>query len=195
MEKLRQTEFTDRPGSWSPDGEIFAFVESINNHDIFLFHLKDRSVTPFATTSANEYHAEFSPDGRWLAYTSDEIGTAEVFVRSLSGGRALRISPEGGTEPLWAKSGKRIYFRKGARVFAVDILGTDPDFLVSKPRLLFERAGYASTMPVRSYDMTRDEQRFLMIKVEERKPQPVTEMILIQNWFEELKRLCPTGKK
>jgi len=194
MEKLRTSEFNDWSGSWSPDGEIYAFVESRNNFDIFLFHLKDRSVTPFATTSANEMHAEFSPDGKWLAYTSNELGTTEVFVRAVSGGRALRISPEGGTEPLWGASGRRIYFRKGNGVFALDILRTDPDFAVSKPRLLFEQAGYVSTTPTRSYDMTRDEQRFLMIKREERKPQPVTEMILIQNWFEELNRLCPVKK-
>lgn|GEM_PF-719510 len=194
MEKLRTSEFMDWPGSWSPDGEIFAFVEVRQSLDIFLLHIKDKSATPFAATSANESHAEFSPDGKWLAYLSDELGATEVFVRALSGGRAYRISLEGGIEPLWAKSGKRIYFRNGARMFAVDILRTEPDFAVSKPRLLFEQAGYASASPARSFDMTQDEQRFLMIKREERKPQPVTEMILIQNWFEELNRLCPAKK-
>jgi hypothetical protein len=63
---------------------------------------------------------------------------------------------------------------------------------VSKPRLLFRAPGFGVGGPVRSWDISLDNQKFLMVKLEERKPQPVTEMILVQNWFEELKRLCPT---
>lgn len=196
MEKLRTSEFIEVPGSWSPDGETMAFAEMKSSMDIWLLKIRDKSVTPFATTAAEEIYPEFSSDGRWLVYCSNEIGTREVFVRAISGGRAYRISPEGGMEPLWAKSGKRIYFRDTTRdrMFVVDILRTESDFAVSKPRLLFKQSGYLSTSPIRSYDMNRDERRFLMIKREERKPQPVTEMILIQNWFEELNRLCPVKK-
>jgi hypothetical protein len=65
-------------------------------------------------------------------------------------------------------------------------------FSASKPRLLFEQSGYGVNQPIREWDISPDGKRFLMVKLEERKPQPVTEMILIQNWFEELKRLVPT---
>jgi len=65
----------------------------------------------------------------------------------------------------------------------------------SKPRLLFEQPGYGFSGPLRSYDLSKDGQRFLMVKMQQRKPTPVTELILVQNWFEELKRLVPTGKK
>ncbi|MBP1601938.1 MAG: hypothetical protein H6Q06_2089, partial [Acidobacteria bacterium] len=68
-------------------------------------------------------------------------------------------------------------------------------FSAGKPRLLFDQAGYGVGDPIRCWDISPDGKRFLMVKLEERKPQPVTEMILVQNWFEELKRLCPTGKK
>jgi len=68
-------------------------------------------------------------------------------------------------------------------------------FATSKPRLLFDKAGYSTASPIRGYDLSLDSQRFLMVKLEDRKPSPVTEMILVQNWFEELKRLIPTGKK
>jgi len=196
MERLRTSEFRDWASSWSPDGEILAFVQAGVGNDVLLLNLKAKTAVPFAATNANERFAEFSPDGKWLAYTSDELGTEEIFVRALSGGRAYRITSENGRDPLWAKSGKRIYFRNSRlnRMCVVDILSTEPEFAVSKPRLLFDLSGYGSTVPTRSYDMTRDETRFLMAKWEERKPAPVTEMILVQNWFEELKRLVPAGK-
>jgi hypothetical protein len=78
-------------------------------------------------------------------------------------------------------------------VWAVDVQ-TDGGFSTSKPRLLFERSGHAVGDPTRGYDLSLDGQRFLMVKLDQRKPTPVTEMILVQNWFEELKRLAPTGK-
>ena len=84
--------------------------------------------------------------------------------------------------------------RRGDQVWVVDVR-TDGGFSAGKPRLLFEKPGYGRDDPIRGWDISPDGQRFLMVKLEERKPQPVTEMILVQNWFEELKRLVPTGKK
>jgi hypothetical protein len=75
----------------------------------------------------------------------------------------------------------------------VDIL-RDGGFAAGKPRLLFEKSGYSSGSPIRCYDLSLDGQRFLMVKLEQRKPTPVTEITLVQNWFEDLKRLVPTGK-
>jgi len=72
---------------------------------------------------------------------------------------------------------------------------TDGGFSINNRRMLFARPGYAMGSPIRSYDLSPDGQRFLMVKLEQRKPTPVTELILIQNWFEELKRLVPAGKK
>jgi hypothetical protein len=74
-------------------------------------------------------------------------------------------------------------------------LQTGPGFTALKPRVLFEQPDYSRGSPIRGWDISPDGQRFLMVKAEERKPKPVTEMILIQNWFEELKRLVPTGNK
>jgi hypothetical protein len=75
----------------------------------------------------------------------------------------------------------------------VDVL-TDGGFVAGKPRLLFERPGYSIGSPIRSYDLSLDGQRFLMVKLEQRMPTPVTEMTLVQNWFKDLKRLVATGK-
>jgi hypothetical protein len=79
-------------------------------------------------------------------------------------------------------------------VWAVDVR-TDAGFTPGKPRLLFEKPGYRMSNPMRCWDISPDGRRFLMVKMDDRKPQPVTDIILVQNWFEELKRLCPTGKR
>jgi hypothetical protein len=104
------------------------------------------------------------------------------------------VSSEGGSQPLWARNGKQLFFRWQDQVWVVDVR-TDDGFVSSKPRLLFEKPGYEGGNPIRTYDLSLDSQRFLMVKVEQRKPSPVTEMILVQNWFEELKRLVLAGKK
>lgn len=116
-------------------------------------------------------------------------------MQSFSGpGMKRQVSSQGGYTPLWARNGKQLFYLWGDQVWAVDVR-TDSGFSTGKPRLLFERAGYWQGAPIRGYDLSRDGQRFLMVKKEQRKPQPVTEMILVQNWFEELKEKLPTGKK
>ena len=77
-------------------------------------------------------------------------------------------------------------------MWVVDVR-TDGGFTTSKPRLLFEKPGYANGSPLRCWDLSLDGQRFLMVKLEQRKPTPVTELTLVQNWFEELKRLLPSS--
>lgn len=104
------------------------------------------------------------------------------------------ISSEGGQEPVWARNGKQLFYRWKDQMWVVDVR-TDGGFAPGKPRLLFEKPGYGSGFPIRTYDLSLDGQRFLMVEEGQRKPTPVTEMTLVQNWFEELKRLVPTGKK
>jgi serine/threonine-protein kinase len=202
MERLAPSEYTQVPGSWSPDGEMLAFVQwgsgldrSFFGLDIRFLRMRDRKITPFFNSRFEEMYPEFSPDGRWISYVSDESGRAEVYVQPFPGpGGKWQISNEGGTEPLWSRNGKQLYYRRPNQVWVVDAQ-TGSAFSASKPRLLFEQPGYATNVPIRNWDISPDGQRFLMVKVDERKSQPVTEMILVQNWFEELKRLVPPGKK
>jgi serine/threonine-protein kinase len=163
--------------------------------DLFLLDLRSRRAEPFLNSRFGETFPEFSPDGRWLAYCSDESGREEVYVRPFPGpGGRWQISHEGGTENVWARDGKQVFYRWGdGQVWVVDIR-TDEGFSVSKPRLLFDNPIHFSGRPIRTFDVSPDGQRFLMVKMDERKPQPVTELILVQNWFEELKRLVPTRK-
>jgi len=198
MERLTLGEYFHWPGSWSPDGETLAFVQDHPNsgYDILLLRMRDRRVTPFLNSRFNEMFPEFSPDGRWMAYVSDESGRDEVYVQPFPGpGGKWQISNEGGWEPLWARNGKKLFYRQlwsppECKFFVVDVQ-TGSDFSPSKPGLLFQLSGYLGSTPIRTWDISPDGQRFLMAKHEERKPQPVTELILVQNWFEELKRLSP----
>jgi hypothetical protein len=79
-------------------------------------------------------------------------------------------------------------------VWSVDAR-TDGGFSTSKPRLLFEKPGYVGGSPIRGHDQSLDSKRFLTVELDQRNPTSVTEMVLVQNWFEELKRQVPTPKK
>jgi len=196
MERLTTSEYGQHPESWSSDGQTLALVETHadSGEDIVLLETRSGRVRPFLNSQFDEMYPEFSPDGRWIAYSSNESKRNEVYVRPFPGpGMKVPISSQGGVEPLWARNGKQLFYRWGGQVWAVDVR-TDGGFATGKPRLLFERPGYSGGVPIRGYDLSQDGQRFLMVKYEQRKPTPVTEMILVQNWFEELKRLVPTGK-
>jgi Tol biopolymer transport system component len=197
MERLTTSEYEQYPGSWSPDGKTVAFVEyrSDTSENISVLDVLSGRVTPFLNSQFAEQNPDFSPDGRWIAYTSNESKRSEIYVRAFPGpGMKQQVSNDGGRQPLWARNGKQLFYRWRDQVWVVDVQ-TDGGFATSRPRLLFEKPGYAFDDPIRTYDLSLDSQRFLMVKEEERKPQPATEMILVQNWFEELKRLVPTGKK
>jgi Tol biopolymer transport system component len=199
IERLTQSEHNQFSGSWSPDGETLAFVESQpeSGFHICLLNVRDRSVTPYLNSRFSERYPEFSPDGRWMAYSSDESGSSEVYVQPFPGGGSkYQISDKGGDQPLWTRNGKQLFYRWGTptnQVWSVDVQ-TGSSFSASKPRLVFEQPGYLSSTPIRGWDISADGERFLMVKLEERKPQPLTEMVLVQNWLEELRRLAPANK-
>jgi serine/threonine-protein kinase len=198
MESLITSHDDSWTGSFSPDGNLLAYVEVRGSQfDILLYDFRDKSITPFAATEHAEQYPEFSPDGRWIAYCTDQEGQFEVYIRPSSGpGETIKASRGGGLSPLWARSGKQLFYRKGLprnQIWVVEIK-TEPEISLAPPRLLFEKEGYSASTPIRGYDISLDDKRFLMVKREERPLKPVTEMILIQNWFEELKRLVPTRK-
>jgi len=199
MERLTQSDYFQWPGSWTPDGETLAFVEEHpeTSSDIWFLSVRDRRVTPFLNSRFFEGYPEFSPDGKWIAYVSDESGREEIYVRPFPGHQGKwQISNEGGNQPLWARSGRELFYRSagpGYQVWVVDVQ-TGSDFSAGRPRLMFEELGYVRGTPIRAWDISADGRRFLMVKLEERKSQSISELILVQNWFEELKRLAPADK-
>jgi Tol biopolymer transport system component len=184
------------PASWSPDGQVLAFedISSATGEDIWTLRLSDHKQQPIIQTPFNEGQPRFSPDGRWLAYNSDQSGRYEIYVQPYPGpGGKVQISTDGGTDPLWNRNGRELFYRDGSKVLAVTIV-TQPSFSAGKPKLLFDGVytpGNAAAFP--SYDVSPDGQRFLMIKPVEGQ-QAATQINIVQNWFEELKRRVPSGK-
>lgn len=153
------------PTSWSPDGRILGFTEFnlTTGRDIWLWHADERTAEPLLRTPHDEYGPWFSPDGRWLAYSSNESGQLEVYVRPVRGADpTIRVSADGGEEPVWAPSGRELFYRNGEWIMAVDV-APDAALRVSPRRRLFSGAyqfNYGSGRP--QYDVTPDGRRFLM---------------------------------
>jgi serine/threonine protein kinase len=197
LERLTTGAYNQVPMSWSRDGQLLAFVE-INpksGYDIWVLRMNDRKAQPFLQTPFNESVPRFSPDGRWLAYISDESGRYEIYVKPYPGpGGKWQISTEGGTEPTWNTNGRELFYRSGDKMMAVDI-ATQTDFVAGKPRVLFERRYVPTPGTNSNYDVSPDGQRFLMLKPSETTEAPPTQINVVLNWFEELKQKVPTGKK
>jgi len=206
LEQLTSSEYYQFPISSSPDGQLLTFMEvtPTTGIDIWVLRMKDpsagpgqvRKAQPFLRTRFNESAAHFSPDGRWLAYMSDESGRWEIYVQPYPGpGGKWQISTEGGMEPAWNPNGRELFYRSGDKMMAVEI-ATQPGFTTGKPRMLFEGRYELSPVQLDNYDVSHDGQRFLMLKPDEQTSSSApTQINVVQNWFEELKQKVPVGKK
>jgi eukaryotic-like serine/threonine-protein kinase len=193
LERLTTSDYTQFPLSWSPDGQLLAFIEfnPTTGRDIWMLRLGDRKAQPFLRTPFDETSPQFSPDGRWLAYASNESGPYEIYAQPYPGpGGKWQISTEGGTEPVWNRNGRELFYRSGDKMMAVDI-ATQPSFAAGKPRMLFEGQYQQTPVTFPNYDVSRDGQRFLMLKPSEQAASAPTQINVVLNWFEELKRRVP----
>jgi serine/threonine-protein kinase len=196
----------DVPYSWSRDGELLTFVkvDPTKGAEFWMLDVATPSASPEQRHVAQRLPLEvsspdggpqFSPDGRWLAYASDdESGQRQVYVQPYPGpGGKWQISTDGGNEPLWNPNGRELFYRRGDEMMVVDI-SAEAGITAGKPQSLF--AGrYAKTLPgwVRpNYDVSPDGQQFLMLKLTEQEEAPLTQINIVLNWSEELKRLVPT---
>jgi serine/threonine-protein kinase len=190
----------DIPSGWSPDGQVLAIVEVIgpgtyigNTQTLWILPFQDRKPQLFERGQTNETAPRFSPDGHWIAYSSRESGRFEIYVRPYPGpGGKYQISTDGGTEPVWNPKGRELFYRIGNKMMAVDIM-TQPAFSRGKPRVLFEGAYVPTPRALPNYDVSPDGQRFLMLKANE--AEATTQINVVLNWFEELKRRVPSGKR
>ena len=155
---------------------------------------------PFLQTPAAEQFPEFSPDGRWIAYSSNQSGRPEVYVQPYPGpGPPVQVSIDGGDAPAWRADGAELFFvalRSPDNPNLVSMMAATAErradvFVAGAPRKLFE-GRYSLTGPVRGYDVTPDGKRFLMVQQLDPAPEPPSELVLVDNWIEELKRRVPT---
>jgi serine/threonine protein kinase/Tol biopolymer transport system component len=197
LERLTTSEYARVPMSWSPDGQLLAFMEvnPSTQRDLWVLRMSDRKEQPFLKTRFDESVPRFSPDGRWLAYVSNESGRYEIYVQPFPGpGGKWQISTEGGTEPAWNRNGRELFFRSDDKMMAVDIV-TQPSFSAGKPRMLFQGPYERSPATSPNYDVSPDGQRFLMLKPVDAGESAPAQINVVLNWFEELKRRVPTEKK
>jgi serine/threonine-protein kinase len=186
------------PNSFSPDGKTMIFTEmnSKTGADLMQLHLDGSSkAEPLIQTNFVESNGEVSPDGRWIAYQATESGQNEVYVRpfpKVDGGR-WQISTGGGSLPAWSRNGRELfYYDPNTTMMAVPVQ-TSPGFSAGNPSKLFSGRWYA-LQAGRTYDVSPDGQRFLMIKATTLGDQntPSAPINVVVHWTEELKRLVPT---
>jgi serine/threonine-protein kinase len=166
-ERLTTSDNLQLPGAWSPDGAVLVYVEHHpqTGRDIWLLRHegRDRPAEPFADSTFDETAPAFSPDGRWIAYVSNQSGRNEVYVRAVQApSQATMISREGGSEPMWSREGRELFYRAGDRLMGVNfIAGTAPRAGAS--RVVFEGPFEPGTADRANYDVGVGPQQFVLL--------------------------------
>ena len=193
----------DVPSSWTPDGKELAFTRgsaaSGGNSDIYVVPIDQPSNSrPVVATNASETYPEFSPDGKWLAYCSNETGRSVLYVQPYPGeGKRVTITTDGNVvEPMWSRNSNELFYRVGQTLMSVRFKVSGTEFIPEKPVMLFQHALLVGGTSVRpNYDVAPDGRFLFVIATEEdsageraRKIFPST-LRLVLNWTDEVQRL------
>jgi eukaryotic-like serine/threonine-protein kinase len=178
---------------WSPDGRYLLYVNGTpsvgTGTDLWVLPLSgDRKPYAYVAAPGNQLYGQFSPDGRWVAYTSDETGQMEVYVAPFPWtGAKWQVSPAGGAVPRWRRDGKELFFQTwgSSANFAAEVDGHGSSFEVGSIRTLFLINNLSPNTASAQYSVTKDGQRFLQITTGDIGKLPLT---VIQNWMAELKK-------
>ena len=196
-ERVLEREYWQFPTALSSDEKVLVFVDWGDGGDMDIFTLRlngDAKPAPFHVTRFNERQPVLSPDGRWIAFTSNRSGRDEIYVKRYGSEEGLLpISADGGSRPYWAAQGGEILYREGNKMMTVSVQ-TEPNLRSAKAQVLFEgmpwRRPVIEFLHLRDYDLAPDERRFVMVKRKEMPP--LNQIHVVLNWIEELKRLVPT---
>jgi len=157
----------------------------------------DGKAQPLDSTKYSEGSAKVSPDGRWLAFCSNESGKPQVYVQAFPGpGSKTQVSIDGGTDPVWKRTGGELFYRNGESMMTVAVV-TGPGFSAARPQELW-RGSYSHGMSSScggpgltssNYDVSADGQRFLMVRDDDVESERSSQIVLVQGWAGELSRL------
>jgi len=192
---LLESEFPVIPNAWSPDGNLLVFREDSPNPNLFVTEIgNDGSRRALLDSEFTRHSATLSPSGTWIAYVSNRSGSDEVYVVAFPDpGAEHVISSGGGVEPVWSAEDTELFYRRTNGISQmVALLQTEP-FRVLSREVLFETPDFwAMTIGRAQYDFHSDDRRFLMLNMRGTDTDRA-QIHIVQNWFEELKRLVPTN--
>ncbi len=190
MQRVLAFERSVDEATWSRDGKwlVFRAGSGSGRHLYYVQLGVDSTPRPVARTDFEEYSPTLSPDGRWLAFGSNASGRDEVYVVAFPGtpgGATMQVSPAGGSEPLWANSGRELFYRdaKGDLV-AVAVTAEGDRLRVASRRSLFSAKEYLTDNRSRDFAVAPDDRFFYFLRADAPSP---TSMVIVLNWFEELK--------
>jgi dipeptidyl aminopeptidase/acylaminoacyl peptidase len=179
------------PTDWSRDGRYIAVTFSnLNgtNSELWVQPLfGSRKPFPYLPSGFSKSDAVFSPDGRWLAYVSDESGSLEVYLSPFPGGGGKwQVSRGGGDQPEWNPDGSALYYvASGGKMMDASVKENGATVVVGEPRELFRAARAGTSLGARSYCVSTDGERFLIDKAPQVVAPPLT---LVTNWTTDLKK-------
>ena len=206
VQRLTESSHQQLPGSWHPSGKYLAFYETNpqTGNDIMILPMEGDEVsgwkpgtpTVFLNTPADEQEPMFSPDGRWLAYQSNESGRPEVFVRPFPGpGGKWQISTAGGGYPTWSRTRHELFYKTADhRIMVAPYTVEGNSFKADKPRLWSERK-IQPRPRLRSFDLHPDGERFAVSAAETPAEDRRDKIVFIFNFFDELRRIAPAAKR
>jgi serine/threonine-protein kinase len=180
---------------FTPDGEWLVTHGIVDGYDIQVVSLGDGATDTLIGGQGNQKSPSLSPDGRWIAYESDENGASEIYVRpfpDVENGK-WQVSRFGGKQPQWNPTGSELFFL-GPDDMMVAPVETEPAVSIGIPRSLFPIASYVNVTSDDVYSVSPDGKRFLMYKPASGSDSIRSSLIVVQNWFEELNRLVPTSE-
>ena len=195
------------PTSFTPDGKTLAYQQIVAGagYDLWTVPvqsnasgLKAGKPESLIRTQFNERNPVFSPDGRWFAYSSDESGRNQIYVRAFpDNGSKWQISNEGGVYPKFSVAGHDLFYRTedSSKIFAVNYTVKGDSFIADKPRVWLDRQIADAEMNYDNYDVAPDGKRIMALLPLDtpEAEQAQSHVIFLENFFDELRRKVPTG--
>ncbi len=199
VERIAAGDKMQFPTSWASKANALVFLQETpaGANGIWVVPVQqDRKPHLFIESRFQLWHPDLSPDGRWMAYVSNESGTNEVYVQPYPGpGEKIRISAAGGVDPIWSANGRELLYRSftsdGQQLFFSAAVSSLAPFRTAPPKMMFQaKVGeYDTTAPERSWDVAADGKRFLLVKPAPLTDKPVSTIQVVLNWTEELERM------